>query len=107
MAPRELRRKVPGVDGALTTQPRTPSVHRGAADRVVDAVSARQRGGGQRQHTVPRVRSPLRSKVVEVVVDEFPQVQVLGEGGRQEQTGVDHQAVVVSDDADTIGSFLW
>ena len=29
------------------------------------------------------------------MVYEFPQTQVLGEGGRQEQAGIGHQAVVV------------
>ena len=32
------------------------------------------------------------------MVDEFPQAQVPGEGGRQEQAGIGHQAVVVKDD---------
>ena len=36
------------------------------------------------------------------MVDEFPQAQVLDEGGRQEQAGIGHQAVVVKDDADTV-----
>ena len=29
------------------------------------------------------------------MVDEFPQAQVPGEGGRQEQAGIGHQAMVV------------
>ena len=29
------------------------------------------------------------------MVDEFPQAQMPGEGGRQEQTGIGHQAVIV------------
>ena len=29
--------------------------------------------------------------------------QVLGEGGRKEQSGIGHQAVVVKDDADAVG----
>ena len=33
------------------------------------------------------------------MVDEFPQAQVPGEGGRQEQAGIGHQAMVVKDDA--------
>ena len=36
------------------------------------------------------------------MVDEFPQAQVPGEGGRQEQAGIGHQAMVVKDDADTV-----
>ena len=41
------------------------------------------------------------------MVDEFPQAQVLCKGGRQEQAGIGHQAVVVKDDADTVGIILW
>ena len=41
------------------------------------------------------------------MVDEFPQAQVLCKGGRQEQAGIGHQAVVVKDDADTVGIVLW
>ena len=35
------------------------------------------------------------------MVDEFPQAQVPGEGGRQEQAGIGHQAMVVKEDADS------
>ena len=41
------------------------------------------------------------------MADEFPQAQVLCKGGRQEQAGIGHQAVVVKDDADTVGIVLW
>ena len=44
---------------------------------------------------------------IEVMVDEFPQAQVLGEGGRQEQPGVAYQAVIVKDDADAVGVVAW
>ena len=37
------------------------------------------------------------------MVDEFSQAQVPGEGGRQEQAGIGHQAMVVKEDADTVG----
>ena len=37
------------------------------------------------------------------MVNEFPQAQMPGEGGRQEQTGIGHQAVIVKDDTDTVG----
>ena len=45
--------------------------------------------------------------MVEVMADEFPQAQVLCKGGRQEQAGIGHQAVVVKDDADTVRIVLW
>ena len=41
------------------------------------------------------------------MVDEFPQAQVPGEGGRQEQAGIGHQAMVVKEDANTVGIVLW
>ena len=41
------------------------------------------------------------------MVDEFPQAQVPGDGGRQEQAGIGHQAMVVKEDADTVGIVLW
>ena len=41
------------------------------------------------------------------MVNEFPQAQMPGEGGRQEQTGIGHQAMVVKDDTDTVGIVLW
>ena len=50
---------------------------------------------------------PRRIAQVKVIVNEFPQTQVLGEGGRQEQAGIGHQAVVVKDDANTVGVVAW
>ena len=38
------------------------------------------------------------------MVNEFPQAQMPGEGGRQEQTGIGHQA---KDDTDTVGLVAW
>ena len=67
---------------------------------IVDAVVARQRGGDQRQHPVPSVRQPRRAAEVEVVVDKFPQSQVLGKAGWQEQAGIGHHGVVVKDNAE-------
>ena len=40
-----------------------------------------------------------------MIVDQFLQAQVLGEGGRKEQSGIGHQAMVVKDDADLEGLF--
>ena len=55
-----------------------------------------------------RVKLPRAKKAeVKVMVDEFPQGQVPGEGGRQKQAGIGHQAMVVKEDADTVGFVLW
>ena len=37
------------------------------------------------------------------MVNEFPQAQMPGEGGRQEQPGIGHQAAVVEGDLDPVG----
>ena len=74
---------------------------------VVDAVAASQGGGDQRQHLVPRVRPSRRAAEVKVMVDEFGQAQVLGEGHREQQPSIGHQAVVVKRDLDAIGMVAW
>ena len=82
------------MEGALTTQPRAPAVLRCGI-----VVNASKRGCHQ-GHFVARVRPPGRISEVNVVVDEFTQSQVLGEGDRKEQPSVGHQAVVVEGDVD-------
>ena len=57
------------------------------------------------ERDLARERTPAGE--VEVMVDEFPQAQVLGEGGRKDQSGIGHQAVVVKDDADPVGVIAW
>ena len=74
---------------------------------VVNAVAARQRRRNQGQHLVARVRPPRRSSQVNVVVDEFTQTQVLGEGGGKEQPRIGHQAVVVEGDLNAVGVLQW
>ena len=64
-------------------------------------------GGHQRQHLVPHVPPLWRAAEVEVMVDEFPQVQVLSDGGRTKQAGIGHQAAVIKDDAATVGIVAW
>ena len=64
---------------------------------VVDAVAARQRGGHQGHHLVPRVGPPRRAAQVETLLDEFGQAQVLGEGGRKRETGIGHQLELEAD----------
>ena len=40
---------------------------------------------------------------VQVLVNQFGQAQTPGQGGRKEQTGIGHQAVIVEGDADAVG----
>ena len=44
---------------------------------------------------------------VELVVDQFGQAQAPGQGGRKDQPGIGHQAVIVEGDADAIGVVAW
>ena len=74
---------------------------------VVDAISAGQRGGHQRHHLVAGVRPPRRAAEVEVLPEELGQAKAQGEGGRKDQPGIGHQAVVVEGDADAVGVVAW
>ena len=85
---RKLRRKVPRVDGALTVPPR------------VQAVPPVRNTSASSMQSPPAMAEATR-------VNEFPQAQMPGEGGRQEQTGIGHQAVIVKDDTDTVGVVAW
>ena len=51
---------------------------------VVNAVAPSQCRRYQGQHLVSRIRPPRRGSQINVVVDQFTQTQVLGEGDRQE-----------------------
>ena len=42
-----------------------------------------------------------------MVVDEFTQTQVLGEGDRKDQPSVGHQAVVSKGDLEAVGVDAW
>ena len=96
------------MDGALTMQPRTLTV---PPARSASASSMQSPPAKAEATSVsilsPRVRPSRRAAEVKVMVDEFPQAQVLGEGGRKEQSGIGHQAVVVKDDADAVGIVRW
>ena len=101
---RKLRRKVPRVDGALITHPST----RGRPARpqrigVVNAVAARQRRRHQGQHLVASVGSSGRIPQVNVAVHQFTQAQVVGQGDRQQQPRIGHQAVIIKGNVDAVG----
>ena len=104
VAPPETVQESPQGGGRFDHAPQ----HRGDPPRtqrirIVNAVASRQRGGHQGQHLVAGVGPARRAAEIEVMVYEFPQAQVLGESGRQEQAGIGHQTVVVKDDANTVG----
>ena len=42
-----------------------------------------------------------------MAVHQFTQTQAQGQGGRQQQPGIGHQAVVVEGDVDAVGGLRW
>ena len=97
-----------GVDGALTVPPQGAGGPAGAQHiGVVNAVAPSQRGGHQRHHLVARVRPARRIAQVEALLDEFGQAEAQGQGGRQDQSGIGHQAAVVEGDLDPVGVVAW
>ena len=84
MAPPEAAQECPQGGERLDHPPENTGRPTGAERiGVVDAVAARQHGGDRRHQLVPRVRPPRRAAEVDVPVDQVPQAQVLGEGGRR------------------------
>ena len=107
---RKLRRKV-WVDDALTTgSPRTPTV---PPARPVQSASSMQSPPASAEALtsvsilLPSIRPSRRAAEVKVMVDEFTAGPGAGKGGRQEQAGIGHQAMIVKEDADTVGFVLW
>ena len=74
---------------------------------VVDAIAASQRGGDQRHHLVAGVRPARRVAEVEALPEELGQAKAQGEGGRKDQPGIGHQAVIVEGDLDAVGVVTW
>jgi hypothetical protein len=93
----KLRRKVPSVDGANTTCPKTDCVAPPQSIGVIDRVAAGQcrmdQGHGLMSHMGPARRIPE----VHVLVEQLQQTQVLGQCGRQHETRVGHEMIVVED----------
>ena len=54
-----------------------------------------------------RVRPTRRIAQVEALLDEFGQAEAQGQGGRQDQSGIGHQAAVIKGDADAVGVVAW
>ncbi len=63
--------------------------------RVIDAVAAGERRQDERQELVAAVCLAGLATEVEVAIDELSKTQASGQGGRQEEPRVGHQAVVV------------
>ena len=70
---------------------------------VVNAVAASQRRRHQGQHLVASVGSSGRIPQVNVAVHQFTQAQVVGQGDRQQQPRIGHQAVIIKGNVDAVG----
>ena len=104
---RKLRRKVPRVDGALTVPPRRCARHRSrrCSRRRPEPAPVKTGGGGHQRHQlVAGVGPAWAAPQAEVPVHQLGQAQMLGQGGRKDQTGVGHQAVVVEGDPEAVGT---
>ena len=62
---------------------------------IIDDVAARERRQHQRQELVADVGPAHCRPQVEVLIDQLPEAQMLCQGGRQQEPGSGHQAVVV------------
>ena len=74
---------------------------------VVDAVATGQSGGHQRHQFVAGVGPAREISQVNVKVHQFAQTQAQGQGGRQDQPGVGHQAVIIEGDTDAVWMVAW
>ena len=59
------------------------------------------------QQLVPRVGSTRRISQVNVAVHQLTQTQMVGQGDRQEQSGIGHQTVIIEGDVDAVGAAQW
>ena len=55
----------------------------------------------------PVFRPPRRAAEVEVLPEELGQAKAQGKGGRKDQPGIVHQAVIVEGDLDAVGVVTW
>ena len=62
---------------------------------VVDAVAAGQSGGHQGHQLVAGVGPAWGAAQIEVPVNQLGQPETPGQGGRKEQPGIGHQAVII------------
>ena len=42
-----------------------------------------------------------------MVIHQFPQSQMMGQGDRKDQPSIGHQAVVIEGDVDAVGMLQW
>ena len=59
------------------------------------------------QELVSRIRPTWRISQVNIVVHQLAQSQMMGQGHRQEQPSIGHQAMIVEGHVDAIGALRW
>ena len=74
---------------------------------VVNAVATGQCRRRQGQHLISRIRPTRHISQVNVMVHQLAQTQVVGQGHRQDQPSIGHQAVVIKGDVDAVGALRW
>ena len=101
---RKLRRNVPSVDGALTTQPSTRSVSpaRSASASSMQSPPA-SADAHQGQQLVSRIGPTRCISQIDMAVHQFTQSQMMGQRDRQDQPSIGHQAVIIEDSVDAVG----
>ena len=105
MTPPEAAQECPQSGWRLHRTAQHPPCPAGAqCVRVVYAVATCQSRRHKGQYLVSRIRPARRIPQVKVAVRKFAQTQSPGEGDRQEQSGIGHQAVIVESCVDAVGT---
>ena len=74
---------------------------------VVNAVTAGQRRGNQRQHLVARVGPTWRVSQANVAIHQLTQSQMMGQGDGQKQPRIGHQSLIIKGNVDAVGLLAW
>ena len=74
---------------------------------VVNAIAPSQRRSHQGHHLVTSIGSARGAAQVNVAVDQLGQTQALGQGDRQEQSGIGHQAMIIKGNLNAVGALRW
>ena len=105
VAPPEAAQECPQGGWRLDRTPQHSPGPAGAQRvRVVYAVAPSQSRRHQGQYLVSRIRPPRRIPQIKVAVRKLAQTQSLGQGDRQEHSGIGYQAGIVEGHVDAIGT---
>ena len=92
----------------MTTQPRAQAVLpvRNASASSMQSPPASAEATSV-EILIAGIGSAWRIAQVQAPVNQLGQTQVQGEGGRKDQPGIGHQAMIVEGDADAVGLVAW